>query len=1067
MPKRAKPRESPAPTGLLSLLEQLPRASSSRGRAFERLAKWFFENDPVFQAQLKRVWLWDEWPGRWGPDAGIDLVAEDHAGELWAIQAKAYSPEYRIRKEDVDTFLSESAGSEFSFRLIIATTDRIGTTAQRTLNRQQLPVGTVLRSHLLESRVAWPSSLDHLRPSPRRPKRPRQHQHRAVRDVVKGLAAHDRGHLVMACGTGKTLTSLFITEALDSRRIVFLVPSLSLLSQVISEWTASSSAPLDFIAVCSDESVVDEDELVSFTSDLAFPVTTDPQVIARHLRSRAPGRKVVFSTYQSAGRVTEAQRLPGVPAFDLVVADEAHRLVGRPRGGFSTPLREEEIRAKKRLFMTATPRRFTGRVVTVARERDLEIASMDDERLFGPRLHTLTFGQAIAQGLLTDYQVAIIGIDDHVYRDWAEQGILVRGEGLGDIDARTLATHIGYAKAVRRFDIRRAISFHGRVKGAREFAKSHKEVVRWMPVRQRPGGILHADFISGDMSAGERRIKLEALREPPGDRALLSNARCLTEGIDVPALDGVAFIDPRRSDVDVVQAVGRAIRLSTEKTIGTIVIPVFVGAEGDPEYMLANSVFRPVWDVLNALRSHDDDLALELDSLRQSVGKRPTATVALPRKIHIDLPRWIDSEFSRAVRVQLLEQTTATWEQWFGLLTAFVEREGHAKVPVDQIELNQPLGKWIARQRRLRAAGELHPDRAERLELLPGWIWNVRVDDWERGFDVLLRFLAREGHTRVKADHLENGYPLGRWVVTVRRSEDRISPGRRQRLEVLPGWTWDPGQDDWDAAYSLLVTFAAREGHARVGQDHEEEGFALGRWTVRQRRQRETMPIDRSERLEAVVGWSWDPGTDDWEHGFRLLLNYVAREGDALVPQSHREEGFPLGTWVSVRRTNRDVSDPDRNRRLEELRGWSWSPVNDRWERAYEALRLFAAREGHARVPVNSREGNFSLGRWVVKQRTHRDDMDLDRKRRLEEVPGWTWTPLDDEWERGYALLLDYLAREGDAKVPAAHMEGNYPLGQWVTVQRARRAKMSEGRISRLEQVPGWAWRIRNSSRSR
>jgi predicted helicase len=383
--------------------------------------------------------------------------------------------------------------------------------------------------------------------------------------------------MIMACGTGKTLTALFIAQRLAAKRTLVLVPSLSLLTDTLREWTANAE-DFDFLPVCSDDTVTGPDAAVSTTADLGFPVTTDPTDIAAFLRRRS-GLQVVFATYQSSPRIADAFRMGRVPAFDLVIADEAHRCAGRVSSDFATVLDADAIPARRQLFMTATPRFFTGRVVQEAMEADFEVASMDDESRFGPVFHRLGFAEAIERELLTDYQVVVVGVDDATYLDWAQRSRFVTIDGTKVTDARTLAGQIGLAKAMRRYDLRRTISFHSRVSGARKFASSMLPLVAWMPVQQRPRGQLWSKYASGEMSAGDRSVLLDHLRYlDDQERGLLANARCLGEGIDVPALDGVAFIDPRRSEVDIVQAMGRAIRLAEDKKVGTVVIPVFIEA---------------------------------------------------------------------------------------------------------------------------------------------------------------------------------------------------------------------------------------------------------------------------------------------------------------------------------------------------------------------------------------------------------------------------------------------------------------------------------------------------------
>jgi superfamily II DNA or RNA helicase len=722
-----------------------------RGREFERVCRWFLENDPVYRRELRRVWHWDDWPGRWAADAGIDLVAEDRSGRLWAIQAKAYAPEYAITKADVDTFLAESGRSVFAFRLLIATTNRVGRTARRTIEGQEKHASLLLLGDLQRAQLDWPRSPERLRPVKRARHRPRPHQREAITAVCRGFASSDRGQLIMACGTGKTLAALFIAERLVASRTLVLVPSLSLLAQTLREWTANASSNFNFLTVCSDETVVDPDAPVANTSELGVPVTTAPVEIAAFLRGR--GSKVIFATYQSSPRIAEAFKLGRTPHFDLVIADEAHRCAGRVSSDFATVLDAGAIRARRRLFMTATPRYFTSHVVRDAKQADFDIASMDDDATFGPILHRLTFGEAIDRKLLTDYQVAIVGVDDKTYRDWAARGRFVTLDGAKVTDARTLAGQIGLAKAMRKYDLRRTITFHGRVVKASRFSKEFPLVIDWMPSRNRPKGRLWCDYVSGEMASGDRDIRLSRLRQLRDlERGLLANARCLAEGVDVPALDGVAFIDPRRAEVDIVQAVGRAIRKAEGKKVGTVVLPVFLATTEDPEVALDNSAFRPIWDVLNALRAHDEILAEQLDQLRRQLGRLGKGTAPrldLPGKINVDLPAVVSRDFVRAFDVRLVENTTAVWDFWFGLLQHRVATEGHALVPAEEVVNGYPLGQWVSAQRTARSRGALSPERVALLAELPGWSWDPKNDTWEHMFMELKRWVVRNGTTAV------------------------------------------------------------------------------------------------------------------------------------------------------------------------------------------------------------------------------------------------------------------------------------------------------------------------------
>jgi superfamily II DNA or RNA helicase len=1038
-----------------------------RGRQFESLCRWYLQNAPEYRNKLKQVWLWRDWPDRWGADAGIDLVAETREGELWAVQAKAYDPAYAIKKSDVDTFLSESSRPQFAFRLLIATTDGIGDNAYRTLVDQEKPVGLALRSHLDAAAVEWPPDFDSLLPARAHPKTPRPHQQEAIDAVRFGFADAERGQLIMACGTGKTLVALWAAEALGSQRTLVLVPSLTLLSQTLREWTANSADPFDYLAVCSDDTVAaGHDAMVSWTADLGLPVTTDAAAIEHFLRREGHG--VVFATYQSSRRIAEAQA-SGAPAFDLVIADEAHRCTGPASGDFATVLEPDKIRAARRLFMTATPRYFTDRVKKVAGEADYEVASMDDQASFGRVFHQLTFGQAIERDLLSDYQVLVVGVDDEMCVAYVERGAFVTLDGKDVTDARTLASHIAVAKAVKKYDLKKTITFHSRVNKAQAFSATFPAVVGSMPVDERPSGQVWSRYVSGEMPTSKRDVLLQQFRHLDEDsRGLLANARCLAEGVDVPAIDGVAFIDPRSSTVDIVQAVGRAIRKSEDKTHGTIVLPVFLRDGEDAETTLDDSSFKAVWQVLNALRAHDNILAEELDALRRGIGKDRSTSIGRPAKIELDVPMRLGSEFVQAFDVRLVDQTTASWEFWFGLLQTFVEREGHARAPQRHLEGDVSLGNWVASQRNAFRANRLSEERRKRLEALPGWAWDQLDSEWEEAIGKLLQFVEREGDARVPVEHREDGFRLGRWAGTQRTKfkAKQLGEERRRRLEAIPGWVWEPFDANWEDGFARLAEFVEREGHARVPLGHREGEFALGTWVARQRTLFNATQLnqERQQRLSALVGWVWRPSENKWEDAFATLAEFIERESHARVPVEHLESGSSLGRWVGTQRAmfkDGRLSDT-RRRRLEAVPGWAWEDSDVKWETGMAELLRFVEREGHVRVKRSYVQDGYRLGTWLHNQRTAVKAKQLsdERRRRLESLPGWIGDEFDARWEVGFSNLLEFVEHERHAAVQKRHVEGGFPLGQWVGSQRRefRAKRLTDDRRQRLEALPGWVW---------
>lgn len=661
------------------------------GRDFEWVCQWFLENAPLYRGKFRKVWRWADWPDRWGRDCGIDLIAETHDGKLWAIQAKAVAADRSITKAEVDSFLSESNRRHIAYRLLIATTDDLGGNARRTIDQQAKRVSFVGRGDLLDADLVWPAKVGGTAPRPPRAK-PRPHQRAAVAAVLRGFRHNTRGRLIMACGTGKTLTGLWIHERLKSRRTLLLVPSISLVQQNLREWGRHAREDFDCLVVCSDESVASDrdDPALRYIAEMGIDVTTDPSDVGEFLAKRRRRPAVVVATYQSSDRVSIGQRRAR-KAFDLALCDEAHRLVGDVRGKFATVLDDRKIRSRHRLFMTATPRYLTQRAKDRGAEQDIELVSMDDESLFGPEFHVLSFHDAITakpDPLLTDYQVVVIGVTSAEAKAWVTDAKLVRTKGGLETDARTLAAQVGLAKAVKQYDLRRMITFHRSIRRAARFADESQQdslpsVIKHLRPASRPSGRLWVRHVSGDTPASKRSSLIKELGElRAGMCGLIANCACLGEGVDVPALDGVAFIDPKGSVVDIIQAVGRVIRKAPDKKIGTIIIPVFVDESEDEAHALENSAFQPVWQVLKALRAHDRRLADELDELRTSLGKQVGGgkRIKLPANIVLDVPRLLLADFEQAFYVRAVLEATdrprRTVEQILAAADAHKKRSG-------------------------------------------------------------------------------------------------------------------------------------------------------------------------------------------------------------------------------------------------------------------------------------------------------------------------------------------------------------------------------------------------------
>ena len=1030
------------------------------GKPFEVFCKWFLENDPEWSKAVDKVWLWDDYPNKWQrQDLGTDLVFRDNEGLIWAVQAKCYGEHRTTTKGDMNSFLADTGRKEVDRRLWMQTTNKMESKADKTLKGQDKPVTVLTLNDFRDAPLQYPASFADLYQAKVKAKpKPDTHQIKAIEDATAGLRTNDRGQMIMACGTGKTFTTLWIKEAIEAHTTLVLLPSLSLLSQTMREWAWAGNTDFDILNVCSDKSVGKKTEDMD-PADAPFPVTSEVEEIAKFLKQPKP--KVVFCTYQSSDLIAQAQLDDAIPTFDLAIADEAHRCAGKADAGFATILDGDKVRASKRLFTTATPRYFGKVIKDEANARDLAVVGMDNEAVFGPVIHKLTFGQAIEQELLTDYQVVIVGVDEPMVREWIENYEIVSTDPDSQTDARTLAAKIGLLKAVKDYDLKRVISFHSRVAGAKQFSDELVDVTNLIEPANRPEGTFLSDYVSGAMKAGDRKEKIDRLKFLEGyDRGILTNARCLAEGVDVPSLDGVAFIDPRGSQVEIIQAVGRAIRKVRGAKVqkkGTIVLPVFIEDGDDHEASIQASNFKPVWDVLKALRAHDEVLADTLDQYRTNMAKNASQNrESISDKIIFDLPVSVDAQFSSALRTVLVEASTESWEFWFGLLEQFKDAEGHCMVPQLYIIKGKfKLGNWVINQRM--AKGLLDQEKIEILNSI-GFVWNVLEHNWEQGLHHLMKLRDRTRNLHVPNNYqTEDGFKLGLWAANIKTRKNKLSPEKIEILDNL-GFCWNKKEYSWNEGLENLHQFKRKMGNCLVSAKYvTENGFKLGVWVNSQRRRYKRLTPGQIERLNQL-DFIWDSLSLQWESGFHELKHFKQLQGHCRVPDNFKmDNGFSLGNWVKVQRKNKSTMLQDRLKQLNML-GLVWNPFDEQWEKGFKQFKLFVDCEGHCLVGDKYIDTDgYPLGNWVGTQRQTKKKMSISKVERLDAL-GFIWNVREHRWEAGLTYLKKFKELEGHCQVKKAHETyDGFQLGSWVRTQRKFKDRLPVNRIKKLNAV-GFIW---------
>ncbi|MBJ2287784.1 DEAD/DEAH box helicase [Pseudomonas sp. MF6755] len=645
-------------SALLNTYRSASVTEREKGTYFEELICTYLRNEATYRDLYDKVWTYAEWAKEQslsGKDAGIDLVARTQGtGEYHAIQCKLYAEDYKVQKKDIDSFFTASGKAPFSHRVIVATTNNWSEHAEDALQGQQPPVSKIDLQALEDSQIDWAKYQPHQAVALKAKKQLREHQQTALNAVAAGLKDAERGKLIMACGTGKTFTSLKIAEqqAGKGKRVLFLVPSLSLLSQTLTEWTQESATPLHSFAVCSDSDVgkkrkAEDDAVQVFTHELRYPATTKADRLAAEMLKRhdAEHMSVVFSTYHSIDVISRAQHDYGLAAFDLVICDEAHRTTGATfdddeESTFVRIHDADYIRATKRLYMTATPRIYGDNAKIKAESGEVTLCSMDDEALYGKELFVINFSEAVQRGLLTDYKVLVLTVEESVISRRLQELLKDEDNQLKVDDAAKI---VGCWKALAKQGLaenlvgddqpmKRAVAFcqviSPNYKGTKHkvssinIASMFQSVVEaYQESEEIDEGsriICEAEHVDGGMNASQKEAKLNWLKEEPPTNTcrILSNVRCLSEGVDVPALDAVLFLTPRNSQVDVVQSVGRVMRNAPGKKRGYVVLPVVIPANTEPHVALNdNQTYKVVWQVLQALRSHDDSFDAMVNKL--------------------------------------------------------------------------------------------------------------------------------------------------------------------------------------------------------------------------------------------------------------------------------------------------------------------------------------------------------------------------------------------------------------------------------------------------------------------
>ena len=983
-------------------------SKQDKGDAFEVFAQAYLATQKIVQAKM--VWAFDDIPQNVRSnisidthiDMGVDGAFEMNTGEQCAYQVKFRTGRPYLTWSELSTFmgLTEQADKRVLFTncddIPDLMNDRSDFYCVRGSDLDLLEVEdfSAIKAWLEGSKVKF-KQYD-----------PLPHQTKALQKIELAFKDADRATVVMACGTGKTLVQLWAAEMLNVKSVLVLVPSLALIRQTLHEWLRQTMwENFSYMCVCSDPSVAKgSDEVAVKQSELDFPVTTNSLDVLRYLNTVAQGPRMVFSTYQSARAVAEG--MPCDFVFDLGLFDEAHKTAGRGGTKFAFALDDDNLRIGKRLFMTATPRHYD--VSKKDKEGDSKVVySMDVPELYGETAYSLSFRQAINNNLICDYKVLISVVTSEQIDDWqlSHGEVIVQG---GVVKARQVANQIALRNAVEKYGVKRIFTFHSTVKSARLFTSSGGEGIN----SELPDFV--AVHVNGAMSAAKR---VHIMREfEHAKQAVISNARCLTEGVDVPAVDMVAFLSPKKSRVDIVQATGRAMRKSPAKKIGYVLVPLYLELQkGESiEAAVERSDFIEIWNVLQAMKEQDDML---------------TDIIERARKINDLTGEYDDERFSECVEVlgpalslevirkfvttRCLDNLRSYWDKRLGELIAY--RNLHGDMIVQHKYPTYALATWLLRQRMLRKKGLLSKEKVKRLDEL-GFPWSgiSYENKWNRRIKELLEYKSRYGDCNIPLAWSENP-TLGRWVYSIqakmKKGESKLKEDQINQLNEI-GFNWErvAYKKDWDEMFLRLVEYKYLYGHCKVPEFWEDDPD-LARWVRSQRdyKNTTTQGLEREKKLNKI--------------GF------------------YRRSGVRMDTYPRNyhRHTEGNLGKSD----------------NEYWVARYEQLVDFKNIYGHCRVPDSWGE-NRRLASWVKEQRNELSVVNATNQAHREALNkiGFSWVP----WEDMFEMLMGYKNKYGDCNVPYKWLS-DPELATWVYRQRSdrRNGKISGEHIERLSNL-GFAW---------
>lgn len=1057
------------------------------GKLFEYFTKLCFLHDSEFAAEYdcKEIYLYEELPSDLKQklnlptvEHGIDLLIIDRDGKVIAIQCKFKNDETVKLNWNADKL-----GNFFGFarnadlHCVFSNSSDITQVAQNLTDNFKFFSYSHLQNISAATFEKMRTALIGLPIKEIKKPTPHDYQEDAIEAVVNHFKDNERGQLILPCGAGKTLTSLWIKEKLQATNTLVLVPSLALLRQIKSNWNEAYNTKFIRLNVCSEKDIdadIDNDIAITHTYEIPGNVTSDKNLVASFLQR--PENKVVFSTYQSLQVVVDAlQEVPDFQ-FDLIIADEAHKTAGfEDQNKFTLVHNKEKVRGVKRLYMTATPRIASPELKAKHTGRITFLKDMSNPKVYGKEAYRMTFGTAITKKILVNYKIIAVGVSDSDLKKYIERNIqLTKSESITDY-AHNYALNI----VMEKYQAFHALTFHSRITSAVAFAKRHSKLV--------PNAI--STSISGAQTTSEREIILKAFEQ--ANKAVVSNAKCLTEGVDVPVIDVVYYSDPKNSKIDIVQSAGRALRKAKHrnKEMGFIVVPIFHKDRETVEDAIEKSDYKNLITVIRSLCDQDERLVTEINELAwEKESRKQKATIEFTfsddQTEKVIQFEQIQEKLKNALFNQVIETLKDSWEIHYKEVEQYFKANGNSNIPARyKLENGFGLGTWCVSQRVNFNKGLLSDSEIKKLEKL-NFDFDPDKSLFESDFQKLLDYKAKNGHVNVPTMGTYLGRKVNKFRINYRKgilSQERIdrltSIGFQFTFEELK--TWDERFLELKKYYELHNT----------KQVNSAIDLALYSW---ERRQRQTYSKGKLEQEQInklnEIGFDWTfrvvrETKDKWDVRFEIFKKYWKNNHTVEISENHLDYEI-LKLFVKDLKYNfgRNRLNDTRLNQLKEI-GFNFNllPTSEtkekQWDSFYERLKALYESKGNSLIPKSD---EFSdMPPWIAAQRRAKMLGSLiEAKEKLLNEIGFPWTgkiqankeseedKISNErrWNESYSELKEYYLKHNTCLVPFTEEYNSLRL--WIITQRKSGKKnlLSEERRKLLDEI-SFPWEVQLGAR--